>query len=118
MKTIFTDECTNEIPPLPNAPPIEVPQRRFCACSDFVAPGRGYACIRNVDRIGVFASASASTYLLENLADHLNASQPTASLQAWLGNESIPDRSAQRIFKAADQILKAGTAADLAKPSE
>lgn len=29
-------------------------------------------------------------------------------IQRWLGNESIPDRSTQRIFKAADQILKAG----------
>lgn len=29
-------------------------------------------------------------------------------IQHWLGNQSIPDRSAQRIFKAADQILKAG----------
>jgi hypothetical protein len=34
-------------------------------------------------------------------------------LQRWnarLGAEPIPERSAQRIFKAADQILKAGTA--------
>jgi hypothetical protein len=34
-------------------------------------------------------------------------------IQAWnqpRGAEPIPERSAQRIFKAADQILKAGTA--------
>lgn len=29
-------------------------------------------------------------------------------IQHWLGKESIPDRSAQRIFKSADTILKAG----------
>ncbi len=29
-------------------------------------------------------------------------------IQHWLGKETIPDRSAQRIFKAADTILKAG----------
>jgi hypothetical protein len=29
-------------------------------------------------------------------------------IQHWLKGESIPERSAQRIFKAADQILKAG----------
>src|SRR5205814_10363335 len=29
-------------------------------------------------------------------------------IQAWLGEGQIPDRSAQKIFKAADQILKAG----------
>jgi len=29
-------------------------------------------------------------------------------IQHWLGNETIPDRSAQRIFKAADTIIKAG----------
>ncbi len=29
-------------------------------------------------------------------------------VQHWLGNEKIPERSAQKIFKAADQILRAG----------
>ena len=29
-------------------------------------------------------------------------------LQHWLGTETIPEKSAQKIFKAADQILKAG----------
>jgi hypothetical protein len=29
-------------------------------------------------------------------------------IQSWMGKEKIPDRSAQRIFKAADTILKAG----------
>ena len=29
-------------------------------------------------------------------------------IQHWLGSQVIPDRSAQRIFKAADTILKAG----------
>lgn len=29
-------------------------------------------------------------------------------LQHWLGKEAIPEKSAQRIFKAADRILKAG----------
>jgi hypothetical protein len=29
-------------------------------------------------------------------------------IQHWLGTETIPERSAQRIFKAADQILRAG----------
>lgn len=29
-------------------------------------------------------------------------------IQSWLGKKPIPERSAQRIFKAADQILKAG----------
>jgi hypothetical protein len=29
-------------------------------------------------------------------------------IQHWLGKEKIPDRSAQKIFKAADAILKAG----------
>ncbi len=34
-------------------------------------------------------------------------------IQHWLGREEIADRSAQRIFKAADQILKAGRPANL-----
>lgn len=29
-------------------------------------------------------------------------------IQHWLKGQSIPERSAQKIFKAADQILKAG----------
>jgi hypothetical protein len=29
-------------------------------------------------------------------------------IQHWLGKEVIPDRSAQRILKVADQILRAG----------
>src|SRR5437870_4648813 len=29
-------------------------------------------------------------------------------IQHWLGKDTIPDRSAQRIFKASDLILKAG----------
>jgi hypothetical protein len=29
-------------------------------------------------------------------------------VQRWLGGETIPERSAQKIFKAADQLLKAG----------
>jgi antirestriction protein ArdC len=29
-------------------------------------------------------------------------------IQHWLGGQTIPERSAQKIFKAADQILKAG----------
>jgi hypothetical protein len=29
-------------------------------------------------------------------------------IQHWLGKESVPERSAQRIFRAADEILKAG----------
>lgn len=33
-------------------------------------------------------------------------------IQHWLKGQPIPERSAQRIFKAADQILKAGRAAD------
>lgn len=32
-------------------------------------------------------------------------------VQHWLGKETIPDRSAQKIFKAADAILKAGRSA-------
>jgi antirestriction protein ArdC len=33
-------------------------------------------------------------------------------IQHWLGKETIPDRSAQRIFRAADQILRAGRSAE------
>jgi antirestriction protein ArdC len=37
-------------------------------------------------------------------------------IQNWTGREPIPDRSAQRILKAADQILKAGLDADTEGP--
>jgi antirestriction protein ArdC len=37
-------------------------------------------------------------------------------IQHWLGQEPIPDRSAQRIFKAVDAILRAGRAANLNCP--
>jgi hypothetical protein len=33
-------------------------------------------------------------------------------IQHWLGKETIPDRSAQRIFRAADQILRGGRPAE------
>jgi hypothetical protein len=36
------------------------------------------------------------------------ASESRGYIQHWLGNQVVPDRSAQRIFKAADTILKAG----------
>jgi hypothetical protein len=36
-------------------------------------------------------------------------------IQHWLKGQSIPERSAQRIFKAADMILKAGLPA---KPTD
>ena len=40
-------------------------------------------------------------------------------IQHWLKGQPIPDRSAQKIFKAADQILKAGRAErDRSAPSE
>jgi hypothetical protein len=39
-------------------------------------------------------------------------------IQHWLGSQVIPDRSAQRVFKAADQILKAGRPATAAKTAE
>ena len=32
-------------------------------------------------------------------------------LQSWLGTDVIPEKSAQKIFHAADQILRAGQAA-------
>jgi hypothetical protein len=35
---------------------------------------------------------------------------PRAYIQSWAQGESISDKSAQRIFGAADKILKAGTA--------
>ena len=34
-------------------------------------------------------------------------------IQHWLKGQAIPERSAQKIFKAADQILKAGRAAEV-----
>ena len=40
-------------------------------------------------------------------------------IQHWLKGQPIPDRSAQKIFKVADQILKAGRAErDTSVPSE
>jgi hypothetical protein len=38
-------------------------------------------------------------------------------IQGWLGKEAISDRSAQRIFKAADSILKAGYRLDAETPT-
>jgi hypothetical protein len=38
-------------------------------------------------------------------------------IQTWLGKETIPDRSAQRIFRAADQILGSGRPSAL-RPAE
>jgi antirestriction protein ArdC len=35
-------------------------------------------------------------------------------IQHWLKGQSIPDRSAQKVFKAADQILRAGRSAGTA----
>jgi antirestriction factor ArdC-like protein len=40
--------------------------------------------------------------------DLAGAAECRGYIQHWLGKETIPDRSAQRIFKAADQVLKAG----------
>jgi hypothetical protein len=39
-------------------------------------------------------------------------------IQNWLGKEQVPDRSAQRIFKAADTILKAGYPEKSGNPTE
>ena len=39
-------------------------------------------------------------------------------IQHWLAGQAIPERSAQRIFKAADQILKAGYPGESPTPSE
>jgi hypothetical protein len=38
-------------------------------------------------------------------------------IQHWLKGQIIPERSAQRIFKAADQILKAGRGEEIAPTS-
>lgn len=39
-------------------------------------------------------------------------------IQHWLAGQTIPERSAQKIFKAADQLLKAGYPGDSPEPSE
>ena len=40
-----------------------------------------------------------------------------AYVQHWLRGDSIPEKSAQRIFQAADRILKAGTASETNRPT-
>jgi hypothetical protein len=38
-----------------------------------------------------------------------NLSDSRGYIQGWLQGDSIPEKSAQKIFRVADQILKAGS---------
>jgi hypothetical protein len=40
-----------------------------------------------------------------------NLSYSRGYIQGWLQGDTIPEKSAQKIFRVADQILKAGSAA-------
>lgn len=52
--------------------------------------------------------AEGVAYLLTTLLDLLGQAESRAYIQGWLNADSIPEKSAQRIFSAANKILAAG----------
>jgi hypothetical protein len=52
--------------------------------------------------------AEAVAYVCCESLSLAGAAECRGYLQHWLAGQVIPDRSAQKIFKAADRILKAG----------
>jgi hypothetical protein len=54
------------------------------------------------------AEAECTALLLTESLGLPGAEYCRGYIQNWLAGDTIPERSAQRIFHAADQILKAG----------
>lgn len=52
--------------------------------------------------------AEAVAYLLTDLLDLNGKAESRGYIQHWLQSDTIPEKSARRIFSAADKILKAG----------
>ena len=56
------------------------------------------------------AEAESVAFLVGSILGLDNRSDCRGYIQEWLKGDSIPEKSAQKIFKVADQILKAGSA--------
>lgn len=54
------------------------------------------------------AEAESVAYILCSVLELPGADESRAYIQSWWGRNPIPEKSAQRIFSAADKILKAG----------
>jgi hypothetical protein len=55
------------------------------------------------------AEAESVAFLVGNIIGLDNLSDCRGYIQEWLNGDSIPEKSAQKIFKVADQILKTGS---------
>jgi hypothetical protein len=55
------------------------------------------------------AEAESIAFLVGNIIGLDNLSDCRGYIQGWLQGDSIPEKSAQKIFRVADQILKAGS---------
>jgi hypothetical protein len=55
------------------------------------------------------AEAESVAFLVGSIVGLDNLSDCRGYIQEWLRGDSIPEKSAQKIFRVADQILKAGT---------
>ena len=54
------------------------------------------------------AEAEGTAYILCSLLGLPGLDESRGYIQSWLSGSPIPEKSAQRIFSAADKILKAG----------
>ena len=54
------------------------------------------------------SEAEAVAYLLTDLLDLDGKAESRGYIQHWLQSATVPEKSARRIFSAADKILKAG----------
>jgi hypothetical protein len=57
------------------------------------------------------AEAESVAFLVGSIIGLDNLSDSRGYIQGWLQGDSIPEKSAQKIFRVADQILKAGSTA-------
>ena len=55
------------------------------------------------------AEAESVAFLFGSIIGLENLSDSRGYMQGWLQGDSIPEKSAQKIFRVADQILKAGS---------
>ena len=55
------------------------------------------------------AEAESVAFLVGSIIGLDNLNDCRGYIQGWLQGDSIPEKSAQKIFKVADQILKAGS---------
>ena len=58
------------------------------------------------------AEAESVAFLVRSIIGLDNLSDSRGYIQGWLQGDSIPEKSAQKIFRVADQVLKAGTSAE------